>query len=281
MKYIKAFEAINPRITRNGKKPSPFKILVKYEHGDADLTTKESFNFSNEEDFKKVLKFFYECMNFVPNTAYGKLGHFQPIPDEANSGGDEEDVWNRLIDIGEKYDINEDALHEYIISDNKYDQGFASLDGIKVKVNNEDLVIVFMDALETNKIDLPNIGDIIKINANHISGYGKDLFGGKSIDYLPNSGSKDYISKSFDAKVLDCSINFMHKYDNEYYTSYESFHYVLLLEATQDVLKNDVRHYNGTQPRKISYQMQGWDPEFETKFNKDKYDGMNYYEVKL
>lgn len=268
------YEKFNSRIQKQNKEKSPYEILVKYEHGDADLTTKEKFKYKNESDFVNAAQFFYECFNFVPNVAYEKLGYFYPIPaDSLNGRSTEDKVWKDVVEIGKKYGIHEDEVYEYIQHDQHYHQGFADLDGIKAKVNGENRVFVFKKALETNKIVLPNIGDVLNIDVNHIPGLGKKLYDKKD-DYLPNSGAKDFLSKTFKAKVLDCVINFYHDYDNKYYTSYTHFDYVLLLETFENVLKSNPKNIN-----KLVYSMKGYDPDFETKFNKDKYDGLNYYEI--
>ena len=264
---------MNTRISIN-KKITPFKIQVKYEHGDADLTTKECFTFSCEKDFLNAASFFYECMNFAPKTAYGNLGCFQPIPSRTNNGhrrGNQ--VWNDLKEIANTYDICEDDIYEYIPVDAHYNNGYAVLDGIKGSIDDNDIVFVFKQALETNKIVLPNIGDIINVNVNNITGLGSYVFGGEHSDYLPNSGVKDFYEKTFDAKVLDCAINFNHDYDNRYYHSYTHFSYLILFETTEDVL-ND-----GRKTRKGVIQIDGYDPYFETKFDKLKYDDMNFYEI--
>jgi hypothetical protein len=264
---------MNPRIKIKNIE-TPFKIHVKYEHGDADLTTKETFIYSTEKEFRKVSAFLYECFNFVPKSAYGNLGHFQPIPDRANNGHSRSNnVWVDLIEIGKKYELHEDEIYELIQEDAHYNNGYASLQGMKASVNDQEVVYVFKQALETNRITLPNIGDIIKVNVNNIPGNGPNLFGGGYKDYLPNSGIKDYYEQTFDAKVIDCVIDFLHDYDNKYYHEYTYFPYTLLLEATEDVL-ND-----GRKTRKLVLGMNGYDPEFEVKFNKGKYDDLNFYEI--
>lgn len=287
MKHLKNYnEAVNPRISRS-RKTYPFQIHVEYEHGDADLTTKETFNFTTEDEFVNTAKFFYECMNFVPKTAYGKLGYFYPIPAESSNGkSTSKQVWKKVTDIGKKYGIHEDTVYEYIRSDAHYHDGYADIEGIKATVNGEEKVFVFKKALETNKISLPNIGDVIKVHPDHIPGLGKEIFGGKHSDYMPNSGIKDYLFKEFDANVLDCGIQFYHDYENKYYTSYTHFSYILLLESPINVLKDtnpqvgQNNHLKGKdKPRKLVYQIYGWDPDFETKFGKEKYDGLNYYEI--
>ena len=265
---------MNPIIKKSTNLSTPYLIHMKYEHGDADLTTKETYSFHTEEEFLKVVKFFYESMNFVPNTAYGKLGTFEPIPNRANNGHKRGDkVWDDLVEIGKKYGLHEDEIYEYISGDAHYHNGYACLDGIKGSIDGNEIVFVFKQALETNLVTLPNIGDIIKINVNQIPGLGDQIFGGKHSDYLPNNGIRDFYEKTFDAKVLDCGINFHHDYDNKYYYSYEHFSYILLVEATEDVL-ND-----GSKIRKGVMQIDGYDPEFERKFNKNKYDDLNYYEI--
>lgn len=266
---ISTFEAFNPRIKRS--QSYPFQLHVKYQHGDADFDTFETYNFSTEDKFSDVVHFFYDIMNFKPNCAYGNLGYFYPIPDSVNAGAKQKDVDKKLEEYADKWGIN---YQEYLLYDNHYDQGYACIEGIKATINGEPKVFVFKQALETNRISLPNIGDVINVDANRIPGYGPALFGGTHRDYLPNGGYKDYSIPKFKAKVVDCAINFHHDEDNKYYTEYTHFDYILLLEAEEDVLNSSHK-----QVRKLVYQMPGWDPDFEVKFNKDKYDGMNYYDV--
>lgn len=270
---IKDFSQFNPRIKRKST-DRPYKLLVRYEHGDADLTTHEQYSFLDKEKFDNVVHFFYDCMNFVPKSAYGNLGHFDPWPDKVNAGWKEKEIVPKLEGFAEKWNVKDYQM--YILGDQHYDQGFAALDGIKCEVNGIPMVFVFKEALETNKISLPNIGDIIDVNCNHIPGLGEIMFGGHWTDYLPNSGAKDYKKNTFKAKVLDCGIHFYHDEENKHYTEYTHFDYVLLLEALEDVLK-DGHKQSGV--RKLAFSMKGWDPDFETKFNKEKYDGLNYYEI--
>lgn len=270
---MKHLESFNSRI-KKGKTP-PYVIEVKYEHGDADLDTKDSFACKDEAEFRRKLEFLFECMNFVPNTAYGNLGYFYPIPADANNGrSNEEKVWKKCCDIGEKYGLNEDEVSEFIKSDNHYRNGFADIEGVRIVINGQNKVIVYKKALETNKVSLPNIGDIIEVDCNEINGYGKEIWGGSHYDYLPNSGpGKDFNCRKFKAKVIDCSIGFDNDYKNEYFNSYEYFKYVILSEALEPVSNS------GKDVRKVTTEMDGWDKDFESKFNKDKYDGLNYYEL--
>ena len=269
------YEKFNNRLAVKNKVKSPYKIHVKYEHGDADLTTTETFKFKNEIDFVNATKFFYECFNFVPNTAYANMGYFYPIPAESLNGvSTEDEAWQKCVEIGKKYNISEDEVSQYIESDKHYHHGFADLEGIKSTINGEEKVFVFKKALETNKTELPKIGDIVTVEVNKIPGLGDKIFGGKWKDYLPNSGKKDYLVSTFKAKVVDCSINFSHDIKNKYFHSYTHFDYIILVETLDNVLKN-----NPDNIRKGVFSMKGYDPEFEIKFNKDKYDGMNYFEI--
>ena len=190
---------MNPRIKKEPKHKKAFELHVKYEHGDADLTTKETFSFTNEEDFINACKFFYECLNFIPNSGYEKLGYYQSIPAEANNGrSTEKKVLERVINIGKKYGIEDGIVEEYIQRDNHYHNGYADLEGIKSTINGQNKVLVFKEGLETNRISLPNIGDVMTVNPDHINGCGKDIFGGDYIDYMPNSGVKDFLVKNFE-----------------------------------------------------------------------------------
>jgi hypothetical protein len=272
---IDKFDTFNSRIKRSVNKP--YKILVKYEHGDASFNTKETFEFKDEKSFNNILNFFYEIMNFKPNTAYQNMGYFYPITRgylQGHCTGEEEE--DKLLSVGAKYGLNEeDTLYTYLKRDDSYRRGYADILGIKTKVNGQNKVIVFKKALETNKVELPKIGDEININIGRIPGLGKKVFGGKWDDYMPNSGEKDYLVKDFVGKVIDCSIDFNHDYDNEYYTEYTSFNYVLLVEVDDPTKILKVPNTN-----KLTYSIHGYDPNFEQKFNKEKYDGLNFYELK-
>lgn len=265
---IQSFDSFNPRIKRK-ENERPYKIHVKYSHGDADFTTNETFSFTNEDSFDRVAHFFYDIMNFKPNA-----GHFDPLPNKVNAGGNEREITSKIEDFAKKWGIS--SYEDYIQRDKHYNQGYASLRGIKATINGIPLVFVFKEALKTNLISLPSIGDEINVSVNEIPGYGPKIFGGSWSDYLPNSGKKDYQIYNFKAKVIDCAINFHHDEENKYYSEYTSFDYILLLETQEDVI-NAGNKYKGV--KKLVYQMRGWDPDFETKFNKDKYDGLNYYEV--
>jgi len=268
---IKKFEAFNPRIKR--REESPYQLHVKYEHGDADFDTFETFSFTEQDKFDRVVHFFYDIMNFKPKSGYGNIGYFDPLPDMINAGANEKEINDRIEKIAKIWNVDWDT---YIIGDNHYDQGYAGIEGVKATINGGPKVFVFKKALETNKISLPKIGDSINVSADNIPGYGSMMFGGNWSDYLPNSGKKDYQIFDFKARVLDCGIHFHHDEDNKYYTEYTSFQYILLLETEEDVLKPEHK-LSGT--KKMVYQIHGWDPDFETKFNKEKYDGLNYYEV--
>lgn len=266
MKKIQTFGSFNPRIKKK-EEARPYQLHVKYEHGDADFRSYETFSYSDEEKFDKVVNFFYDIMNFKPKSGYGNLGHFDPLPNMVNAGGDEKKITSMLEEIGKKWGVN---YQEYVLGDNHYDQGYACIEGIKATINGQPYVFVFKKALETNKISLPNIGDMIDVNPNKIPGYGHSIFGGKHTDYLPNS-AKGFKLNKFKARVVDCAIHFNHDEENKYYTEYTGFQYILLLETDENV------HASGV--KKLVYEMNGWDPEFEVKFNKEDYDGLNFYEI--
>ena len=269
---IEKFESFNPRIKK--RSPSPYQLHVKYSHGDADFDSFETFNFQDKSKFDNVSHFFYDIMNFKPNCAAGNLGYFYPLPDMVNSGTKQSVIDDRLNKIAQKWGVGD--LYEYVISDDHYNSGYASIEGVKCTIDGQPKAFVFKEAIETNRVSLPNIGDIISVTPDNIPGYGPSIFGGTWGDYLPNSGSKDYKVDAFKAKVLDCSINFYHDdEDNEYYMNYTDFHYILLLETNEDVLK----HPLSGKITKLVLQISGYDPEFESKFKKEKYDGLNYYEI--
>lgn len=233
-------------------------INVKYEH--ADGVVKVNYSYSSIGEFDRVCNFFYEIMNFVPGVGYGSLGYFEPITNNNYGNSD------RIFDICRKWDVSSD---HYLIMDREYNDVYADIDGVKCMVDGDPKVFVFTEAFKYNIISLPKVGDYIDVSVDSISGH--NLFGGDSLDYLPNSG-KDYLVDSFKARVLDCKIHFYHDKLNRYYHSYCYFEYVILLECSEVVS-------SVSSATRLTTSVYGYDPEYEVKFSKERYDGLNYYEV--
>jgi len=230
----------------------PYQLKVKYSHGDADLDTTETYKFKTEESMRDVLDALIKVRNFIPGKGYGKQGYYQPITE--NDGG--------KIKV---MDLIEDRYQDYIQRDEKYDQGYASIEGIALKINNEPYIILDKKAAETNIIELPNPGNIIPSHANHIAGYGSKF--DKKIKYLPNRGPKDYEKVTFESKVIDCMID-----ESEYMKwGITSFPYILLYETDEKVLKSGEDIYRWTN------MIYGWDKNFGQKFNKDEFDDLRIY----
>lgn len=254
MKKLQTFEGF--RKGQDYSKPNyPYIISVKYEHGDADFNTKRKFEFKTKEELNKVLDFLIKVRNFIPGEGFGNLGYYKPVT--GNDGGKEvNDLFDE--DTFDKYEY-------YLEHDRKYNQGYASIEGISLKINNEPHIILDKKAAETNLIDLPKPGDIITFIPDHISGYG-DIFD-ENEEYLPNSGKKDYIKDNFKAKVIDCKIS-----EDDYMKwGITNFHYITLYETDEKVLKSGEEIYKFT-----SY-VYGWDKNFGKKFNKDEFDDLRIY----
>ena len=163
--------------------------------------------------------------------------------------------------------MDDKYLYQYIIGDRHYDRGYASIEGIALKINNEPYIILDKKAAETNIIELPSPGDIVNTDAYHdIAGYGDKFKKGK---YLPNSGYKDYLDDKhqFKSKVLDCVID-----ESEYMKwGITSFPYVLLYETDEKVLKSGAEIYQWTN------MIYGWDKNFGEKYKKDEFDDLRIY----
>lgn len=252
---MKTYESF--RKGKESKPKDPYSITVEYEHGDADFKTKEKFSFKTEEEMRKVLKVLIKVRNFIPKKGYGNLGYYEPVTE--NDGG------LKLSDILDEETID---LYSgwYIQPDKHYNQGYASIEGISVKINGEKYILLDSEAAETDIIDLPKPGDEISINVNHISGYGPSVFG-EDKEYLPNSGEKDYLKKTFKAKVIDCKI----AEDDYMKDGIEYFPYVILWKTDEKVLKNGKDIFLGTD------QICGWDKDFGKKYNKDEFDDLRIY----
>lgn len=248
---IKTYESF-----RRGKETpiKPYSIIVEYGHGDADFETKETYSFSTEEEMRDVLKFLIKVRNFIPNSGWGNLGYYEPLT--GNDGNDGPEKFNDF----RKY-------QEYISTDKYYHGGYASINGIQLRINNKPYLLLDSAAANTNLISLPNIGDILTLSPDkNIDGYGKTAYG-KENKYLPNSGKKDYIVESFPAKVIDCVIG----EDDWMEDGMGYLQYILLLETDQKVLKSGEEIYLATTS------IWGWDKDFGKKYGKDEFDDLEMY----
>jgi len=232
----------------------PYKIKVTYEHG-SDFNTVKIFSFETEEQMREILKLLIKVRNFIPNAGWENLGYYEPITKD-----------EKLSEI-----IDEDTIDKitgwYIQRDKYYKDRYAVIEGISVKINDENYVLFDSVAAETDIIDLPKPGDMITVDAEEdISGYGPSIFD-KDKEYLPNSGIKDYIKPSFEVKIVDCKISeFDYMKDG-----IEYFQYIILFETEEKVLESGEDIYYGT----INFS--GWDKNFGKKYNKDKFDDLRIY----
>lgn len=141
-----------------------YVIKLKFEHGDADVTTYETIalNKGEEEKLKLYLDFLFAVRNFEPNGAYENLGYYYPIREEDKLEQIAKKFWP-----DSKYPI--DAASGLIIYDAKY-SGFAKLEDITLHVNKQKRVLMDMDARTTNIITLPAIDSEFNIDMGHIKG---------------------------------------------------------------------------------------------------------------
>lgn len=271
MKYIKKYSEVKDN----------YRVFIEWEHGDADEKTTEYYNFKNEDDMNDFLHFIYDIRHFVPNAAYGNQGYFE------DGHYQRERKWVNSIDAkyGNKYSsMIPNDIH---YGSNNYTP---SVESVHVEISDQPLNIVWKDALKTNIISLPKIGDDIIVLTGHINGasVGPSVFGGKLDDYFDYN---DFEHKDLDmpegeyseikCKVADCDISEDYRTHtvknysrdgqerliNSYITYYDfvSFGYYVMCHISSDYLS-----------KYLITEKHGYDPKFQLKFHKSMND---YYFV--
>lgn len=244
-------------------------VHIEWEHGDADTNITEKYKFNSKEELDTFLCFMYELQK--PYQTTNKFWAFQD--------GHYERENSYVDELQKKYNYK---FEGYVPSDIHYTQYRPSVNSIHIRINNKKHYIVWVDLLEKpeHKISLPTIGTETTLDTGHICGYGKAL-GQKIIrenvihQTLNESPEGEYPNTryvNFKATLVDCEIDY-HSV-SEYNFSYNYFHYILLYKITDERLIGKID--NGYVVSKTV----GFDPNFESKFNKNKYDGLSEYEIR-
>lgn len=251
MGYIKKYdEVVNEH-------KSAFQVCVKWMHGDADFYTDRVYYFSTEEMMRKYLDFIFDVRKFKPHEGYKNVGYFED--------GYHQGVATWVKEIADKH--NPPNFIDYMeIDGSGMSEHYASVEKIYVKIGGKKKYIVWSKALETNIISLPEKGSIIDTNSGQICGHGKETFGGKTSDYLYHWDLK----KIYDEKVgeytpmkleiIDIKIANYNGHDNDY----QAFKYEVLCKIPEGIVTTEI---------------DGYDPDFEKKYNKEKWDGLGLYLV--
>lgn len=261
-----------------------YKVVIEWEHGDADKKTIETYPFEKEEEMQKFLQFIFEVRKFIPNSGWKKAGYF------SDGHYERERKWIDKID--QKYD---NKFSHMIPNDIWYRSTDYTphVDSIHVEIDGVVHNIIWEKALKlTNKINLPKIGTEIAVSIGHISRYGPTLFGGTVDDYfyyedfehknieMPEGQYIDIKATVVDTKI--CTYNpykryLSYRYENdreiaegEYstYHDYQYFQYVQLL-------KFDPKGFN----KFITTEMVGYDPKYGDKFHYPEYGTNDFYLV--
>ena len=259
-----------------------YRVFIEWEHGDADLTTHEYYDFKSEDDMDEFLHFIYDLRMFVPNSAYENQGHFQ------DGHYQRIEKWTNQINL--KY---KNKFSSMIPSDEHYrtNDYRPKIESIHVEIAGVPQNIVWKDAIKTNIISLPNIGDELVVSVGHINGgtLGPEVFGGKPDDYFDyedfehtemNVGEGEY--DNIKVTVIDCVIS------DDSYRGYEQIKYVWDNISDSEIEKDKYMTYHDfitfgyyvlctfgpkTFNKKIVTEIHGYDPKYETKFHR----GMNDY----
>lgn len=256
-----------------------YKVIIEWEHGDADKSTVEKYPFETEKEMRHFLEFTEEFRGYTSNNNNGHFGRNSHKMEDARKLADK---WSMYY---------ADMLPNDVTSD----RWCPSIEHIWVEVDGLPLNIVWRKHLDGNKIDLPKIGDKIITNTGRVSGYGPGLwkkpssffynyndishYGDTDVDADNNPGD-DYIE--IEVEVSDCKINTSktyHKtnctYDrhtdketlvNEYdiYYDHTDFDYVLLCKFMDKF---------------ITVNRHGFDPKYSNKFHYPLYGDNDIYEM--
>lgn len=156
---------------------SNYKVFIDWEHGDADLRTQQYYDFKTQDDMDDFLHFIYDIRKFVPNSAYENQGYFE------DGHYQRQRKWVEEIDS--KYG---NRFSDMIPNDNHYrgSDYTPSVDSIHIELGGVVHNIVWENAIKTNLVNLPKIGDEISVSIGHINGasLGPSVFGGKLDDYF-------------------------------------------------------------------------------------------------
>lgn len=261
-----------------------YKVVIVWEHGDADKKTIETYPFEKEEEMQNFLQFIFDIRKFIPNSGWENAGHF------LDGHYERERKWIDKIDqkYGNKFGsmIPNDIHYKSTDYTPRVNSIHVEIDGV---VHN----IIWEKALKlTNKIDLPKIGTEITVSIGHISGHGPTIFGGTTNDYFYY---EDFEHKNIEmsegqyidikATIVDTKIYNYKPYESflsyelinnkevvkgRYYTysDYEFFQYVQLL-------KFDPSGFN----KFITTEMVGYDPKYSDKFHYPEYGTNDFYLV--
>ena len=142
------------------------KVIIEWEHGDADFKTESSHNIS-KETLHRFLDYIFEMKGWISNAGYAKIGYF-------DDGHNQKEAIH-VDAINTKYN---NEFDEYLEPDQRYSYPRASIDAIWVKDGNRKQCIVWDKCLQENIIKLPEIGSMIDVSTGHVGGYGRQTFGG-------------------------------------------------------------------------------------------------------
>lgn len=278
MIYLKTFN-------ESKEKSYYYKVVIVWEHGDADKKTIEDYPFEEEEEMQKFLQFIFDFRKFIPNSGWENAGHFS------------DGHYERKRKWAEKIDKEYGNKFAHMIPNDIYYRSTdytPSVESIHVEIGGVVHSIIWEQALKlTNKIDLPKIGTEITVSIGDINGYGPILFGGTVDDYFYYA---DFEHKNIEmpkgqyidikATIVDTKIH--HYKPHESYLSYDiindrevvsgkysTYHDYQYFQYIQ-LLKFDLKGFN----KFITTKMVGYDPKYGGKFHYPEYGTNDFYLVK-
>jgi len=239
-------------------------VHIEWEHGDADIRQKEQYKFNSKESLDLFLNFLYEMQEPVLRDDwsgrkfwYFEDGHYQRIPEFMDK-------------LHEKY---EHKFEDHIPCDTYCSDYRPAINSVHIRIKNKKHHIIWTELINKpeNAISLPAIGTETELNTGGITGH-EQMFGKKIthchdiqglLNEEPVGKHPDTIYPSFTATLIGCHIDV----DS---IPYSISAYFLLYKVTDKRL--DGEHY-------VLTKKTGFDKDFETKFGKEKYDGMSVYEI--
>lgn len=205
-------------------KTKKHKVVIDWEHGDADRTTTEIYLIDNLQRF---LSFVYDIRVWNSNQGWDNLGHF--------CDGYHEHTAEFMKPIHEKY--NNDYID--IVPEDCYSSGSGhrpTLEKIYIKDGNSKIRVVWEDCLLENTFTPYEIGSVHEFSSGNVTGIHNREFGNKASEHIyfndfekMGLGCKRGKYGKFNAKVVKCKVRTT-KYDLEGMYEVKAFQHIYLCE---------------------------------------------------
>lgn len=259
---------------------SNYIAVVVWEDTKVRYHDHRKYEFNDEDDLLEFLYYLYDLRGFMKmdndySGGYFEDGHYQRISEYVDK-------------INQKYN---NKFNSYLVKGKRYNYPRAAISNVFVIIGGQSLPIVWMQALKAKIIDIPKIGDRVKLNTGNI--HNKEIaareFGGSvgnyyeydDYEWLDEGDEDNKIYGKFTAEVLDCKVvpfepdtHNDYKYDPKTDTEeliYSEENYQEIISLTYYILSRHVKF--------VMTSVHGYDPKFGDKFNRPEFGTNDYFLV--